>query len=445
MFTLLGSTPCFAALSLSVNPIDGSNSLRFQGTYAGEENKKEIHIRVTSTAGERYQIFQRVLGPVINEEGQALNLQAIETQALPNSNTAGTLYLQNGDHLGMGDQLLYSSSPSGQSDSFVVGYSLNRSLISSGGTFTGRLVFTVRSLTSGSSDQAIIDLFAENPTAFKLTVQGKYSPNQVHIRSSDTSDQTADAVNVSFSGNSGQQIRIYQQLDGMPQNETEEDLGAGVLQLDAEGQTNGLRSPGLSTLMPGRTLIYSSSKSDDNFTIYFLADAAKAQQQDAGTYRGRITYVVETGAGQQEFPINVQFDVPPVFTMNVTTPTAGGVSFSRVLAGAPPQDQEVEITVTSNLHKPYQVVQEMETNMTNPQGKEFDNRYFNIQVEIPDGQKGHSDFMEFSPVKTGEYPIFSSDASGSGASFKVLYRLQGYSQMTPGSFLAPIRFSLDQK
>ncbi|MDE2222768.1 MAG: hypothetical protein KGK03_06830 [Candidatus Omnitrophica bacterium] len=444
-FTLCTWAPCWAALSLSVSPVDGSNSLRFQSTYAAGENMKEVHIRVTSTNGERYQIFQRVLEPVINEKGEALNLQAIQTQTVPNSNIAGTLYLQNTDHVNMGDQLIYSSNPSGQSDSFVIGYSLDRSLIAGSGTFTGRLVFTVRSLSSGSNDQAVINLFVENPTSFKISVQGRHSPNFVHARSSDTSESTADAVNISFSGNAGQTIRIFQQADGMPQNEAGQDLGAGVLQLDAEGQTDGLRAAGISTLKPGRTLIYSSNRSEDSFTVYFLADAAKAQQQDAGTYRGRVTYVVESGAGQQEFPINVQFDVPPVFTMNVTTPSAGGVNFPRVLAGAPPQDQEVVITVTSNLHKPYQVVQEMEANMTNPQGKEFNNKYFTLQVQIPEGQKGHSDYTEFSPVKTGEYPVFSSDAGGSGATFKVLYRLQGYSQMTPGSFMAPIRFSLDQK
>ncbi len=63
--------------------------------------------------GSRYQVFQRILEPIVNEKGDALNLQAIETQTLTNSNSYGTLYLQNSDHLSMGDQLLYSSSQSG--------------------------------------------------------------------------------------------------------------------------------------------------------------------------------------------------------------------------------------------------------------------------------------------------------------------------------------------
>jgi hypothetical protein len=116
-----------------------------------------------------------------------------------------------------------------------------------------------------------------------------------------------------------------------------------------------------------------------------------------------------------------------------------------VLANTPAQEKEVVVTVQSNLHKPYQVLQDVQTSMTNQQGKEFDNKYFTIEVQIPSGQKGQTDFMEFSPVQTGEYPVFSSDAGGSGATFKVEYRLQGYPQMSPGDFLAPIRFSLNQK
>jgi hypothetical protein len=436
---------CRADLGLSVNPIDGSNSLRFEGTYAAPEFKKEIHIRVISTNGERYQVFQRVLEPVINSQGEALNLQAITAETLPNSNTAGTLFLQNSGNLQMGDQLLYSSGPSGQSDGFMIGYSLNPALINAGGNFTGRLVFTVRGVGDASNDQAIIDIFLENPSTLKITVQGGHDPDRVRVHATDASDRSADFVTVSFSGNTGQPVRIYQQVDDLPQNETDEELGQNVLQMDYEGPTGGLRTPGVNALNPGRSLIYSGSNNQDNFSIYFLANAAQVQQQGAGTYRGKITYLVEAGQNTQEFPINYEFEVPPVFTMNVTTPDSGGINFTHVLANSPPQEQEVIVTVASNLHKPYQVAQDMETNMTDPQGKEFDNKYLSIQVYIPDGQKGRSDFTQFSPIETGEYPVFSSDASGSGATFKVLYRLQGYPQMTPGDFSVPIRFSLDQK
>jgi hypothetical protein len=445
LFFLAGLTQlCFAAVSLSVNPIDGSNSLRFDRMpTAGGENKQQIHIRVSSSNGDRFQVFQRILEPLINEKGEALNLQAIQTQTLSNSNSSGTLYLQNTDHMTMSDQLLYSSSQTGQGDSFLIGYALNQGLINASGSFRGRLVFTVRGMSSGLSEQVTIDVFLETSSSLKVSVKGAHQPKRIRIQGSDISEKTADYLNVSFSGNSGQEIRIYQEVETLPQNESDQELGADVLQLDAEGNTEGLRT-GLSALRATRLLIYSSTKDEDNFSIYFLVNSDQVQQQDAGSYRGKIKYVVETGQGNQEFPIDIECNIPPVFTMNVTTPP-GGVNFDHVLPNNPPQDEEVLVTVSSNLHKPYQVLQDLQTGMTNQQGKEFDRKYFTVQVQILSGQKGQSDFTEFSPMQTGEYPVFSSDASGNGATFKVLYRLQGYAQMSPGNFLVPVRFSLNQK
>ena len=425
LFCLMGLTQvCFADVSLSVNPIDGSNSLRFERTQiARPENKKEIHIRVSSTNGNRYQVFQRILEPIVNDKGDALNLQAMETQTLSNSNSYGTLYLQNSDHLGMSDQLLYSSSQSGASDMFTIGYSLNQSLINAGGRFRGRLVFTVRGMGNASSDQVTIDVFLETSPSLKVSVKGAHNPTRIRIKSSDITEKSADFVTLSFSGNSGREIRIYQEVETTPQNETNQELGADVLQLDAEGQTEGLRIQGLGSLRTNRSLIYSSNKDEDNFVIYFLVNTDQVQRQVAGSYNGRIKYVVETERGNQEFPIDIQCNVPSVFTMNVVTPP-GGVSFSHVLGNSTPLEKQVVVTVSSNLNKPYQVLQNLQTNMTNQQGKEFDSKYFTIQVVIPSGQKGQTDFTEFSPVQTGEYPVFSSDSMGSGATFTVVYRLQ---------------------
>jgi hypothetical protein len=444
-FCFMGLTQIgFAAASLSVDPVDGSNRLRFERIPdAGIDNKKEIHIRVNST-GDRYQVFQRVLEPIINEKGEPLNLQAIGTQTLPNSNSYGTLYLQNSDHLSTGDQLLYSSSQNGTSDTFIIGYVLDRNMVNTSGSFRGRLIFTLRGMSNSSSDQITIDIFLDATSNLKISVKGAHNPAGIRIPSADTSEQAADFVNVSFSGNSGRDIRIYQEVETMPQDEMDHELPADVLQLDAQGNTDGLRTGGLNSLGPSRSLIYSSNKDEDSFLIYFLLNAEKAQQQEAGTYQGKIKYIVETDQGSQEFPINVQCVITPVFTMNVTLPP-GGVKFPRVLANNPPQEQEVLVTVLSNLHKPYQVLQDLQTNMTNRKGEVFDSKYLTLHVEIPQGQRGQTNFVEFSPVQTGEYPIYSSDSSGSGATFKVLYHLQGYNQMNPGDFLAPVRFSLDQK
>ena len=443
-FFLLMITAAWADINLSVTPADGGNSIRFETVNAGNLGyKEEVHVRINSTSG-KYQVFERILQPIVNENGEILNLQAISVQALSGSNSNGTLYLQNEDHLTMGEQLLYSSSQNGSSDAFIIGYALNRSLINTSGTFRGRLLFSVRGLGNSGSDELAVDVLLHIVSNFKLTIAGDHTPNAINIKSTDLTEKAADHVNFSFSGNSGEQIRIYQELDSVPQNEMNQPLASGALQLDAAGNGEDLKIGGISSLGPQRTLIYSGNKDADNFQIYFLVDANQIASQAAGNYTGKIRYVVETDHSRQEIPLNIQCSVSPVFTMNVSMPP-GGINFSHVLPNSPPQDEEVLVTVTSNLNKPYQVMQNLDTLMTNQQGKEFNNQYFTLQVEIPAGQKGQTSFTEFSRMQTGDFPVFTSDASGSSATFKLLYRLQGYSGMSPGNFTAPIRLSLNQE
>ena len=80
----------FAAVSISVSPADGSSSLKLEQSYLGLDNKKDVRIRVTSTDGKRYQVFSRVLEPIINDKGESLNVQSISLATMANSNTSGT-------------------------------------------------------------------------------------------------------------------------------------------------------------------------------------------------------------------------------------------------------------------------------------------------------------------------------------------------------------------
>lgn len=439
--------PCSAAVTLSVSPVDGSNKLQFSKILpAGMENKTELHIRVTSSGGTRYQIFQRIVDPIVNEKGDVLNLQAIETQTLVRSNSYGTLYLQNTDHLNMGDQLLYSSSLNGDTDTFTVGYSLNQTWVNASGNFRGRIIFTVRGTNDNSSDQVIMDVVLQTTARLNLKIVGAQDPNRVTIQGTeDAAEKKLNFVAVSFSENAGGEIQIYQQLDSLPATESNEELKSGVLQFNVQGNSQGLRAQGVSALKTGRTLIYSGRVQQDNFVIYFTMDPALSVKQEAGFYKGAVKYVVQTDEGTKEFPINIQTDIAPIFKLTVTTPQQNGVSFSHILANTPPQDKEVIVTVLSNIHKPYQVMQDLQTTMTNEKGKEFDIRYINLRVQVPSDQTGQTDFVEFSPVKTGEHPVFSSDARGDAATFMLVYRIKGYSRMSEGTFMAPIRLSLNQK
>ncbi|MEI8012859.1 MAG: hypothetical protein WCI27_10355, partial [Candidatus Omnitrophota bacterium] len=192
-----------------------------------------------------------------------------------------------------------------------------------------------------------------------------------------------------------------------------------------------------------RTLVYAGAVKENELAVYWVMAPEKVLSQNAGTYRGKIKYTVESSRGNEEFVIDLECYVQPVFTIAVNMPPEG-LNFNKILPNGPPEERSVDVIVQSNLHKPYQVVQGLSTAMTNEKGAQIDNQYLTMKLELPAGQKGQPKFIDFTPVKNNEYPVYISDAQGSPVSFKVIYKLQGYPGMRAGNFMAPVRFTLQE-
>ncbi|MBF0122830.1 MAG: hypothetical protein HQL21_05420 [Candidatus Omnitrophica bacterium] len=443
IFLFFGNA-AFADLTLSVSPADGSSSLRFDRIIQGQDNRKEIRVRVTSTGGNRYQVFQRIQDPIVNGKGEGLNFQALQSVTMNNSNAAGTLYLQNADRMNQADQLLYTSSQNGDSDSFLISYVVDPANMGATGRFFGKILFTVRSMSDSSQEQAFVNISLESISNWKASVSGGRTPGQIRIKDSDVAETSADFVKISFSGNVGEEIRIYQEFNDLPQSATAEEIMADALRFLVAGETEqNVRISGAVPVKRARTLIYAGKSPEDSLKVYFLVNPDKIQEANAGTYKGKIKYIIETNKGPEDFLIDLECDIQPVFNLDVTLP-AEGVSFTNVLATNPPTEREVMVTVHSNLHRAYQVLQDLQAPMANEKGNEIEKGYFTAKVEVLSGEKGQSRFTDFSSINTGEYPVFSSDSKGSPATFKVIYRLQGYPQLMGGNYSAPIRFSLNQ-
>lgn len=436
LFLSAGASVSYAAVSLSVTPANGGNSLRFADEF---DQAQEVKIRVTSTGGSRYQIFQRLIDPLTNDKGQNLNQQALHVQALVNSNTSGTLYMQNKSPMRIGEEILYTSGPNGESDSFTLGYFLERQAMNAAGNFRGKIMFSVRSFGDGSTDQALIDVFIENGNQWKVEVKGGHASNQVRIKDSDTQNN-ADYVRISFSGNSGD-VRIYQEMETALQNESGEELPEDALIVHNSSAEGFDRST--SSLKTTRTLVYTSRKADDEVMLSFMVNPDKTASLAAGKYFGRIKYIIESDGGVEYKQIDLHVNVQSIFTIDIKPPE-DGLSYNRILPLGEPQFKEFTITVRSNLKKPYQVMQGFDMPLTNEQGAEFNNRYFTFKVDVPGDQRGKTRFGDFSPVTKGEKPVFTSDGQGSSSTFKLLYKLEGYSGMEPGKFHVPVRFSLNQ-
>jgi len=205
----------FAAVTLSVTPAEGGNSLRFGrvGTLSSED--KEVRIRVTSDSGQQYQVFQR-MGPLVNEKGERLEHTALLTGGLIGSNAQGTLYIQDTEPLGFSEQQIYSSDPSGMSDSFVVFYRVDPEALNVSGSFQGQMFFTVRPIGEGNIDETVLTVTLEVGGDLKVETAGNAGATRVRI-STDQPPVADEVFSISFTNNvEGKSIKIYQSIDIFP-------------------------------------------------------------------------------------------------------------------------------------------------------------------------------------------------------------------------------------
>jgi hypothetical protein len=379
---------------------------------------------------------------MVNEQHVYLGEQTLTTYAVSGSNASGTLYAQSNEPLGASDQLVFTSAPDGPSDTVTLDYVVNPDRINSSGNFIGRIAYTVRSLAGGSQDQAIVNIYLDAAETFKVSVRGIKHADKIYLESSKRA-VTEDGIKINFSGNFKDDFKVSQEVQDLPVNEHGDEIGPDIVQFFVTGQGSGNIHPTPEGLGRKRELLYQSRESENELVVNFLVNPHKIAQLKAGLYRGRIVVIIDSSHGTQEFPLDIELKVDPVFDIEVVLPS-GGVRFSKVLPTNPPQAQEVTVKITSNLGKPYVVMQNVASALVTPKGEEIKKEYFLLKTELVNQFSGKIQAPEFAPVGVGEKPIFYSDRDGSSAEFKVIYRLTSYPEIIAGDYGVPIVFSLGE-
>ncbi len=431
----------YAAVTLSVSPDEGGNSLRFGRVDTFSSVDKEVRIRVTGSEGNQYQVFQRMMAPLVNEKGESLDRSVILTGGLLGSNARGSLYIQDVEQLGFSDQQVYSSDQAGTADSFVLLYRVDPSAISATGSFQGQLLYTVRPIGGSSFDEVVLTLTLDAGGDLKIEAQGPDGSDRVRLTTAERHIQDS-AFSVSFSSNiGGSKIRIYQEVESLPRDELLQPVEEGLVQYLALGGENGdIQQASSAALRPGRELLYESTATHDTVDVFFSVNADVVQEYKAGDYEGSIRYIIESRNGEQTVDCVLALNVASVFELNVEYPQEG-MSFRGALESDPPQVREVQVTVKSNLGKPYVINQLIQAPLTNEKGVEFSHEFFTMKEEVLDGD-GHIPHDDFSPVGIGEVPLYVSDDQGSSAELKISYRMKPYHFMQAGSYKLQVVYSL---
>jgi len=431
-----------ATANLSITPISGGSTLRFGRIDNLVEVNEEVRIRITTNEGKQYQVFQRMEAPLTNERSTTLDPHVMSVYTLSGSNGSGTLYAQNVEDLSYTDQLLYSSSTGGDSDSFTLSYIVNPEHIRGSGNYLGRIVYSLRVIGSPAQDSRELDVSLEAGGDIAIDVKGSLTNNSVSLI--DGEKVSGDAyVQISFEDNVGEQIEIYLDVIQPLQDEKFNELSDAVYFQVSGGDNGALREYGELPLERKEVLIYSSQSSEDQMLVNFGFDKDVMQEKLAGRYKGTLRYTVKVGQAQEIFDINLDAEIQPVFKLEVDL-LAQELSFDNLLPMSPPQLREVDVKVRSNLGKPFIVVQNVVSPMANEKGDEIPSDYFTMNSRLEDETTGKAGFSDFAPVVSGDVPVFFSDAQGSSAHFTMMYRLRPYPQMQAGNYTTSVRYSLGE-
>lgn len=430
------NTASEAALSLSVNPLQGGNSIRFGRADKQHEINKEVRLRIVSTDGKQYQVFQRMVDPLRNERGGFMPHDAIEAYALVGSNSFGTLYLQGKETMSSGDQLIYTSSQNGDGDTLTVVYSTSRDAIDQSGNYFGKFQYTVRPIGGSTEDHAFLNVYLDASNQFMVEVNSSSGGEAVRLNSD--GPQRSSYIILKFEENIGDQLKVYQEINTLPQNNLFEEVDGGLIIEQV------LEKPSGSNLLKrGRHLIYESDESSGTATVNFSFNEEELVKQPSGKYTTNISFIIESGTRTIKKDVLLEADVAPFFNIDITLPPEG-MKFENLLPMNPPQIKEVEVAVRSNLGKPYTVNQKITSFLTNEKGETIKKGQFLQKGEVLKGFSGQVSYPEYEPVDVEQYPIYYSDNKGSSATFKVYYRLDPYAEIMAGNYSTSIVYTLGE-
>jgi len=442
---LIGSASCgtaYAALNFSVNPADGGSTIRFTRGDLNNGVTKEVRIRITSNENVQYQIYQELTSPFTNERGTTIDRPVLQASIQPGSMGTGTAYLSSYEPVNRRQQLLYTSSANGMSESFTLVYNVDTRYLTDSGSFNGVLEYTIRPVSGGQAQTARANVFIDSNAELKVTVEGSSGTRLVRV---DSRDNTRPAhVNLSFNGNAGSNLRVYQEVLTYPINDLNSELDSDILKVVLEGAEHGELSYQSPVEPPrNRALIYKSDQQSDSFSISFTLTPDRMAKLLAGSYRGVIRFSFETDRDVKNFDIDLDIKISPIFEITLNFPQ-GPISFNGILPGGEPQIKQVDVEVKTNLGRPYVVKQRVGDLLVNDKGQAIPKKYFVLRQDVDNKNAGKPANKDFKPVEPGESEIFYSDSSGSPAIFHVFYRLSPFAEMNAGDYKTSMVFDLGE-
>ena len=445
-FCLFGNA--WAASTLSVTPLEGGNSLRFGRIAADNIINKQIRIRVASDSGVKYQIEQRLLEPLKDNKGVMLNYDAFTFYTLRGSNLAGSLYQDSPYRVDTFKRVLYVSSAAGTGDSFSVIYSIDPSKINISGNFFGRILYTFTPLGSGGTQkEVILNVYFETEKNFQVSLKTS-SQSFRTLRLSSDKDKLEGYLRISAEGFLEQKYDIKQVVQEPFKNEKGETIPLELVKVFASSNKGQAYASSPTPLSRKPLLIYGSEirGEGDEIVVNFSVDTEDFENLPSGHFKALVIYNVESsGSLIKRLPVDITLEIKPIFDIEIISESIDGLHFRNLKSGSGSIKKEVIIKVKTNLDRPYNVVQNLSTPLTNQSGNTIPLRFFRLKEEESKDNPGDIIFSQYTPLSLGDTRVFASNATGDSSEFKIIYSLEIPRDMIAGDYFTGLNYSLVEK
>ncbi len=440
----------FASFNMSYMLDEGGSRLEFDKNNFS----RGITFSVSNdTAGSRYEIRQRFDSPLRNRDNPSATIgDNFVVRGFRGSNRYGDLRIPSGDIIVRNNELVYVSDNSGTSDSFTLVYGIKDAQDLPPGYYTGRITMVLNPLNSSASPvNRVIEVYVSVPDdggSLSITVAPAEGASAIVIDSSERGNSAnASCAVVTINGSFNSQFRIMQMLVAPMQSQEGKMLDNSDLLFTIPDAVKGVALNQPVPVAKGVQTIYSSrpdGSADKAFAVaYSLADSVNLP---AGNYRSRIQYLMESAGKQANLgALNIEIRQERVFEISVAPQDQRySIDFTDLKPGEGPRTNEVLIEVKSNLGRPYQVTQNVSSEMVSSKGEKIPAGNFSLQALPAGNTRGNLRVAAKTPVEKGSQILFVSDAAGSPDKFKVVYELICPADLTAGNYSSRITYTLTE-
>lgn len=441
----------FAVFSLSVRPqpYRGVEDLRFETINPTGEPLSEV-LKIDITSDTRYELTQNLLTPLTNS---ALGI------SIPDENfifyarrraTYGTLNYIEQDTQVRGIKNIYTSNTEGTSDYFELLYVIKTPLDVPAGLYNARIAFVLRPI--GPSTQAqvtqILNIIAQVGVGeSKIEISTASGSKIITLNSAKDKMQYFDIL-INIKGRVGRQFRILQLLPEPLRSKEATELSYDAVNFVVGEAKKGIAPTQATALSSRLDEVYKSGPKGEAESFVITYSLAEITKQKAGRYRTNIQYRLEGGGGFVKEGLidtfGLEVEIERVFDLAVETESGTGIiEFRDLKPQQPAKRYEVLIKVNTNIAKPYQITQNVYSELTSKEGEIMPTKYFTLRTESLD-TGGILKFSRRAEVKKGDMVLFVSDNKGSSDKFKLIYELTPPRDVKAGDYSTRITYSLSE-